>query len=74
MAVICPEELCKLEEGTYLGERNFSALKVVLKQYNLDDRFESFRVSPKYPGEFSAKLEEFKKKISSISKSEVKTN
>jgi len=73
MAVICPEELCKLEEGTYLGERNFSALRVVLKQYNLDDRFDAFRVSPKYPGEFNAKLEEFKKKISSIPKPEVKT-
>jgi coenzyme F420-reducing hydrogenase delta subunit len=74
MAVICPEEMCKLEEGTYLGERNFSALRVVLKQYNLADRFESFRVSPKYPGEFTAKLEDFKKKISSIPKTEIKTN
>jgi coenzyme F420-reducing hydrogenase delta subunit len=72
MAVICPEELCKLEEGTYLGERNFSALKKVLKHYNLADRFDSFRVSPKYPGEFTAKLEEFKQKISSIPKPEVK--
>jgi coenzyme F420-reducing hydrogenase delta subunit len=74
MAVICPEELCKLEEGTYLGERNFSALKNVLKQYNLADRFDSFRVSPKYPGEFAAKLEAFKNKISSIPKSEDKAN
>ena len=73
MAVICPEELCKLEEGTYLGERNFSALRVVLKEYGLADRFESIRVSPKYPGEFKAKLEEFKKKISSIPKTEAKT-
>ena len=73
MAVICPEELCKLEEGTYLGERNFSALKVVLKDYGLDDRFESFRVSPKYPGEFTQKLEDFTKKISSIPDSEEKT-
>ena len=73
MAVVCPEELCKLEEGTYLGERNFSALKKVLKQYNLEDRFDTFRVSPKYVGEFNAKLEEFKQKISSISKPEVKT-
>jgi coenzyme F420-reducing hydrogenase delta subunit len=72
MAVICPEELCKLEEGTYLGERNFSALKTVLKQYNLQDRFDSFKVSPKYPGEFAAKLEEFKMKISSIPESEEK--
>jgi coenzyme F420-reducing hydrogenase delta subunit len=74
MAVICPEELCKLEEGTYLGERNFSALKVVLKEYGLVDRFESFRVSPKYPGEFSAKLEKFTKKISSIPETEAKTS
>jgi coenzyme F420-reducing hydrogenase delta subunit/ferredoxin len=74
MAVICPEELCKLEEGTYLGERNFSALQSVLKHYNLDDRFESFRVSPKYPGEFKSKLDEFNKKISSIPKSEAKRN
>jgi len=74
MAVVCPEELCKLEEGTYLGERNFSALNKVLKQYNLEDRFDTFRVSPKYPGEFNAKMEDFKQKISSISKMEVKAN
>jgi coenzyme F420-reducing hydrogenase delta subunit len=73
MAVVCPEELCKLEEGTELPERNFSALKKVLKQYNLEDRFGTFRVSPKYPGEFNAKLEEFKQKISSIPKPEVET-
>ena len=72
MAVICPEELCKLEKGTYLGERNFSALKTILKQYNMDDRFESFRVSPNYLGDFKAKLEEFKKKISSAPRMEVK--
>jgi coenzyme F420-reducing hydrogenase delta subunit len=73
MAVVCPEELCKLEEGTELPDRNFSALRTVLKQYNLEDRFDTFRVSPKYPGEFNAKLEEFKQKISSIPKLEVKT-
>ena len=74
MAVVCPEELCKLEEGTELPDRNFSALRTVLKQYNLEDCFDTFRVSPKYPGEFNAKLEEFKKKISAIPKLEVKTN
>jgi len=61
-------ELCKLEEGTELAERNFSALKTVLKQYNLENRFDTFKVSPKYPGEFNAKMEEFKQKISSIPK------
>jgi coenzyme F420-reducing hydrogenase delta subunit len=73
LAVICPEKLCKLEKGTYLGERNFSALRTVLKQYNLQNRFDSFRVSPKYPGEFKKKLEDFKKKISSISKTKIKS-
>ncbi len=73
MAVVCPEDQCKLEEGTELAERNFSALKSVLKQYNLENRFDTFKVSPKYPGEFNAKLESFKQKISSIPKPEVKT-
>jgi coenzyme F420-reducing hydrogenase delta subunit/ferredoxin len=72
MAVVCPEELCKLEEGTELPERNFSALNKVLRNYNLRDRFESFRVSPKYPGEFNNKLEEFKQRISTILELEIK--
>jgi coenzyme F420-reducing hydrogenase delta subunit len=73
MAVVCPEDQCKLEEGTELGERNFAALKTVLKQYNLEDRFEDVRVSPKYPGEFKKKLDEFKRRISSIPKPEAKS-
>ena len=73
MAVICPEEQCKLEERTDLPERNFAALKTVLKHYNLEEHFDTFRVSPNYPGTFDAKLKEFKKKISSIPEPEVKT-
>jgi coenzyme F420-reducing hydrogenase delta subunit/ferredoxin-like protein FixX len=73
LAVTCPEEECKLEKGTELAERNFSALKRVLKQFNLEDRFETFRITPKYPGEFTAKLESFTKKISSITKPKIKT-
>jgi coenzyme F420-reducing hydrogenase delta subunit/heterodisulfide reductase subunit C len=73
LAVVCPADQCKLEEGTELPDRNFSALRKVLKEYNLADRFDTFRVTPKYPGEFSAKLEEFKKKISSIPKVEAKS-
>ena len=73
LAVTCPEEECKLEEGTELAERNFSALRRVLKQFNLEDRFDTFRITPKYPGEFDAKLESFIQKISSITKPEIKT-
>jgi coenzyme F420-reducing hydrogenase delta subunit len=74
MAVICPEELCKLEEGTFLGERNFSALRAILRRYNLVDRFDTFRVSPKYPGEFKTKLNEFKNKIISVTKPKIESN
>jgi coenzyme F420-reducing hydrogenase delta subunit len=73
LAVICPEEECKLEEGTELAERNFSALKRVLKQFNLEDRFDTFRITPKYPGEFDANLKSFIHKISFLTKPEIKT-
>jgi coenzyme F420-reducing hydrogenase delta subunit/ferredoxin-like protein FixX len=73
LAVTCPEEECKLEKGTELAERNFSALRRVLKQFNLEDRFDTFRITPIYPGEFTAKLESFTQKISSITKPKIKT-
>jgi coenzyme F420-reducing hydrogenase delta subunit/ferredoxin len=72
LAVTCPEEECKLEEGTELAERNFSALRRVLKQLNLEDRFDTFRITPKYPGEFNTKLESFTKKFSSITEPKIK--
>jgi coenzyme F420-reducing hydrogenase delta subunit/ferredoxin-like protein FixX len=73
LAVTCPEEECKLEKGTELAERNFSALRRVLKQFNLEDRFDTFRITPKYPGEFTTKLEVFTQKIFSITKPKIKT-
>ncbi len=72
LAVTCPEEECKLEEGTELAERNYSALRRVLKQFNLEDRFDTLRITPKYPGEFNMKLESFIKEISSITKTQNK--
>ncbi len=73
LAVTCPEEECKLEEGTELAERNFSALRRVLKQFKLEDRFGTLRITPKYPGEFNTKLELFTQKISSLTKNQIKT-
>ncbi len=66
LAVTCPKEECKLDEGKEIAERNVLALKKVLGQLNLGDRFETYTTSPKYLGDFNSKLESFTKKISSI--------
>jgi len=71
LAVTCPEEECKLEEGKEIAERNVFALKKVLRQLNLEDRFETCTTSPKYLGDFNSKLESFIQKISSINKPEM---
>ena len=68
LAVTCLEEECKLEEGQEIAERNVFALKRVLRQLNLENRFENCTVSPKYPGDFNSKLGSFIQKISSLTK------
>ena len=73
LAVTCPKEECKLEEGKEIAERNVFALKKVLRQLNLEDRFETCTTSPKYLGDFNSKLESFIQKISSITKPEIQT-
>jgi len=73
LAITCPESECKLEEGREIPERNVFALKKVLKQLNLEDRFEINTTSAKHVGDFNAKLESFIKRISSIAKPEVQT-
>ncbi len=71
LAVTCPKEDCKLEEGKEIAERNLFALKKVLRQLNLEDRFETFTTSPKYPETFNSKLALFIQKISLINKPEM---
>jgi len=73
LVVTCPEDECKLEEGKEIAERNMFALKKVLRQLNLEDRFENCTTSPKYLGDFNSKLESFIQKISSIIKPEIQT-
>ncbi len=73
LAVTCPKEECKLEEGKEVAERNVFALKKVLRQLNLEDKFETCTTSPKYPGNFNSKLESFIQKISPINKPKMQT-
>ncbi len=74
LAVTCPEEECKLEEGKEMAERNVFSLKKVLRQLNLEDKFENCTATPKYPGNFNSKLDSFIQRISSITKPKMQTS
>jgi len=66
MAVVCPGEDCKLQEGKETAERNMNVLQDALKKMNLTERFELFTVSPRCVGIFNQKLDKFFKKIASM--------
>jgi coenzyme F420-reducing hydrogenase delta subunit/formate hydrogenlyase subunit 6/NADH:ubiquinone oxidoreductase subunit I len=67
LAVVCPDEDCKLEKGYDVAERNATVLRRVLKELNLQDRFELYKASPRKVGDFNKHLKVFIKKIDSLS-------
>jgi len=67
MAVVCPAEDCKIEKGRDTAERNMAVLKDVLKKTGLFERFEIYESSPRDAGKFEKKLDEFIRKVSSLS-------
>lgn len=72
MAVVCPTEDCKLEEGKETAERNVAVLRDALKKIGVLERFELFTASPRCVGDFGNKLDEFVKKIASLPRLEQK--
>ena len=66
MAVICSAEDCKLREGRDSSERQIEVLTTYLKRLGLLDRFEVHEMSPRCEGDFMAKLDSFRDRISSI--------
>lgn len=72
MAVVCPTEDCKLEEGKETAERNVTVLRDALKKIGVLGRFELFTASPRCVGDFGKKLDEFVKKIASLPRLEQK--
>jgi len=66
MAVVCPEEDCKLEEGKDTAKRNMDVLRDALKKMNLLERFELYTLSPRCVDDFNQKLDEFYKKIAAM--------
>jgi coenzyme F420-reducing hydrogenase delta subunit len=73
IAVVCSEQDCKLQEGKETAERNMNVLQDALKKMNLAERFELLTVSPRRVGEFNQKLEEFSKKIASMTRLKLAT-
>lgn len=72
LAVVCPDEDCKSGEGRGVAEENLAALRLTLKKLGLGGRFEVYKTSPRYIGDFEAKLESFLARISSLKKSEAR--
>jgi coenzyme F420-reducing hydrogenase delta subunit len=68
IAFICSEEDCKSKEGRDTYNANSSALINVLKNLDLQNRFEVHVTSPRDIGNFNAKLTSFVNKINSQSK------
>ena len=66
LAVVCRDEDCKSGEGRGAAEENAAALKLTLKKLGLDERFEVYKTSPRYVGDFEARLESFLARISSL--------
>jgi coenzyme F420-reducing hydrogenase delta subunit len=66
LAMVCPEDRCKLEKGKEIAEQNAVALEKILEELNLRERFELYRLTPVYINQFEFILREFSNKISSI--------
>jgi coenzyme F420-reducing hydrogenase delta subunit len=71
MAVVCSADDCKLQEARDTAERNMTVLRDTLNKMNLLERFEIFESSPRCAGDFSKRLEEFFKRIASMSPLEI---
>jgi len=66
LAVTCAEKDCKLEEGRTTAELNAAVLKKALAKLGWAERFELVTSSPRYVGDFTAKLDAFLTKVSSL--------
>jgi coenzyme F420-reducing hydrogenase delta subunit len=66
LAVTCAEKDCKLEEGKATADLNAAVLKKALGKLGLAERFELVTSSPRYVGDFSAKLDAFLTKLSPL--------
>jgi len=66
LAVVCSDADCKLEKGYDVAQRNAAALRKVLKEFGMQDRFELYTASPRRVGDFEKHLKVFVQKIEAL--------
>lgn len=66
MVVACPEEDCKLKEGSKEAYLEMLRLKKRLDQIGIGDRLHFCFVAPRYPQNFAQELRQFKEKLETI--------
>jgi coenzyme F420-reducing hydrogenase delta subunit len=66
LAVVCSDADCKLEKGYDVAQRNAAALRKVLKELGMQDRFELYSASPRRVGDFEKHLKVFVQKIEAL--------
>jgi coenzyme F420-reducing hydrogenase delta subunit/ferredoxin len=66
LAVVCSDADCKLEKGYEVAERNATVLHRVLKELNLQDRFELYTASPRKVDDFKQRLAAFVGKVGAL--------
>ena len=66
LAIVCSDENCKNNSGRGTARRNVSALKRVLRNMNLAERFEVSTHSPLELTDFSSKIRGFASKIEAL--------
>lgn len=66
LVIACKKGECRFEKGNELAERHTNSIKRLLQLVNLDRRFETHFVSPKYIGEVDVQIKSFIDRISSL--------
>jgi coenzyme F420-reducing hydrogenase delta subunit len=71
LVVTCPEDLCRLEEGSRHAHKRTETLKVVLEEAGISpDRLQLMEATPRVIGSFAHALEDFKKNMEELGTAE----
>ena len=69
LIVACPEDLCRLEEGSKHAHKRAEALKPLLEEVGIDpNRLQLMEATPREIGSFAHAIEHFKNEIKEIGK------
>ena len=67
LVLTCPEDLCRLEEGSKHAHKRVESLKSVLEEVGIEpERLQLMEATPKIIASFADALDDFKKKMSEL--------